>query len=140
MQLEDYFEFETFETKFGPVERIRIKGYRLAIEHIVDCFRNGISPETIVREIYPNIDLEKVYATITYYLHNREKVDSYIRRCEEIGEQYYQEHKQQPEPDVVKRLKALKAAKGLKEAAEGPTPLSGLGPATAPLVAEPVST
>ena len=26
MQLEDYFEFEKFETKFGVVDRIRLKG------------------------------------------------------------------------------------------------------------------
>ncbi len=28
MQLEDYFELEQLETKFGPVEQIRIKGHR----------------------------------------------------------------------------------------------------------------
>ena len=39
MQLEDNFEFETFDSKFGPVERIRIKGHRIAIEHVIECIQ-----------------------------------------------------------------------------------------------------
>jgi len=35
MQLEDYFDFETCETKFGPVERIRIKDHRISIEYVI---------------------------------------------------------------------------------------------------------
>ena len=50
MQLEDYFEFEKFETKHGPVERIRIKGHRIAIEHVVELFNQGLSPERIRRK------------------------------------------------------------------------------------------
>jgi uncharacterized protein (DUF433 family) len=109
MQLEEYFDFETHESKFGPVQRIRLKGHRISIEHVVQYFKEGFSPETICREIYPSLSLEKVYASITYYLHNKDAIEEYIRRCDEIGDKYYQEYLAQPEPDVVKRLRALKA-------------------------------
>jgi uncharacterized protein (DUF433 family) len=109
MQLEDYFEFESFETKFGPTERIRIKGHRIPIECVIEAFHNGASPDAIVRELYPSLNLEKVFATLTYYLHNRERVDDYIRRSEEIGEKRYEEWAAQEPSPVVKRIQELKA-------------------------------
>src|SRR6266446_257176 len=95
MQLEDYFEFERFDTKFGPVERIRIKGHRIAIENIIEPYNTGVPPDTIVRKYYPTLSLEEVYATIAYYLHNQKVVDAYMRRGDDIGELFYQEHLQQ---------------------------------------------
>jgi uncharacterized protein (DUF433 family) len=109
MQLEDYFDFETFDTKFGPAERIRIKGHRIGIEHLLDHYKEGFSPEAILRDVYPTLNLEKIYATILYFLANRERVESYLRRTSDVGEQFYQEHLQQPETEVVKRMKAILA-------------------------------
>src|SRR5207247_1441393 len=109
MQLEDYFDFETHESKFGPVQRIRIRGHRISIEHVIEYFKEGFSPETIAREIYPSLSLEKVYATITYYLHNKGDVEEYLRRGDEIADKHYQEYLTRPEPEVVKRLRAIKA-------------------------------
>src|SRR5436190_1545791 len=94
MQLEDYFEFETFETKFGPVERIRIKGHRISLENVIEFFKQGMQPDQIQREMYPSLTLEEVYAAITYYLHNKEAVDDYIKRGDKIGDAYYQEYLQ----------------------------------------------
>ncbi len=107
MQLDDYFEFEKFETKHGPAERIRIKGHRIAIEHVIELFNQGMSPERI-RHNLPTLNLEKVYATITYYLHNKQEVDDYIERSEKIGDAFYQEWLANPSP-LVERLRALKA-------------------------------
>ena len=107
MQLEDYFEFEKFETKHGPVERIRIKGHRIAIERVVELFKQGLSPERI-RHNFPTLNLEKVYATITYYLANQQAVDDYIVRGEEIADAFYQEWLANPNP-ATERLRALKA-------------------------------
>jgi uncharacterized protein (DUF433 family) len=95
MQLEDYFEFEKFETPHGPVERIRIKGHRIAIEHVIELHKQGISAEDIANVHYPSLSLEEVYATLTYYLHNKAEVDAYDRRGEEIAEAYYQEYLKQ---------------------------------------------
>lgn len=105
MQLEDYFEFEKFQTPFGEAERIRIKGHRIAIEIVVNDWKAGLLPEQIVAR-YPTLNLEKVFATLTYYLHNKERVEAYIEQSDRIGEAYYQEYLKKEPPEVVKRLRA----------------------------------
>jgi uncharacterized protein (DUF433 family) len=101
MQLEDYFEFEKFETPHGPVERIRIKGHRIAIEHVIELHKQGVSAEDIAKVHYPSLTLEEVYATLTYYLHNKAEVEEYDRRGEEIAEAYYQDYRNRG-PDFLK--------------------------------------
>ena len=109
MQLEDYFEFEKFDTKFGPVERIRIKGHRISIEHVLDFYKQGMSPDVIQRDHYSSLTLEEVYATITYYLHNKERVDVYLKHGEEVAEAYYQEYLALEPSPVVERLRNMAA-------------------------------
>src|SRR5258707_104784 len=94
MQLEDYFEFEKLDSKFGPVERIRIKGHRIAIENVIEFFNQGTPPDQIQRDAYPTLSLEEVYATITYYLRNKADVDAYFQRGEKIEAAYYQEYQE----------------------------------------------
>ncbi|WP_225225326.1 DUF433 domain-containing protein [Komarekiella delphini-convector] len=65
MQLEDYFEF------LNP-DDIRIKGHRIGIDNVIQYYLQGYSPEQILEEL-PSLNLEKIYATLTYYLHNRFK-------------------------------------------------------------------
>ena len=86
MQLEDYFEFEKFDSPFGPFERIRIKGHRIAIDNVLEFYNQGVPAEEIVETHYPSLTLEEVFATLTYYLHNREAVDAYIRRGMRLAE------------------------------------------------------
>ncbi len=111
MRLEEYLEFEKIDTQFGPVERIRIKGHRIALEHVVEPFNAGVPPDTIVRDYYPTLSREEVYAAIAYYLHNQAKMDEYIREGEEIGGKYYQEYFQKEPPPALERLRALKSEK-----------------------------
>ena len=92
MHLEDYFLFEKFPSKFGEVERIRIKGHRISIENVLEYYKAGKTAEQIQSEVYPTLTLEEVYATITYYLHNRERVEDYIRQGEKVGDAWYQEY------------------------------------------------
>ena len=92
MQLEDYFDFEKFDTKFGVAEEITIKGHRISIEFVIECFNQGMTAEQIQQQEYPSLTLGEVYATITYYLHNKAEVDEYNRRGEEVAEAYYQEY------------------------------------------------
>lgn len=108
MQLEDCFEFETFDTKFGPVERIRIKDHRIAIEHVIELYNQGVTAEKIIELSFPSLTLAEVYATITYYLHNQDRVDEYIRKNWDYSETFYQDYLQQEPSPVVKRLRALK--------------------------------
>src|SRR5260370_26551314 len=107
MQLEDYFLFEKFPSKFGEVERIRIKGHRIAIQNVLEYYKAGKTAEQIQREVYPSLTLQEVYATITYYLHNQQEVEAYIERAAKIGDAYYDEWFRQEPSEAVKRLRAL---------------------------------
>jgi uncharacterized protein (DUF433 family) len=109
MKLEDYFDFERFDTEFGVAERIRIKGHRISIEHVIDFFNAGVSAELIQQVHYPSLTLEEVQATITYYLQNKKEVEAYFDRGRKIGDAFYQEYLKQEPPPVVKRLRALRA-------------------------------
>jgi uncharacterized protein (DUF433 family) len=111
MQLEDYFEFEKHDTKFGPVDRIRIKGHRISIENVIEPFVAGVPPDTIASKYFPSLTLEEIYAAITYYLHNRNAVDEYIRHGDAIAEKFYQEYLQKEPDEMMLRLRTLKAEK-----------------------------
>ncbi len=101
MRLEDYFNFLAQDD-------IRLKGSRIGIESILyEYIYREQPPEAIVRR-FPTLTLEQIYATILYYLHNREKIEAYIADWLEWGKQMREEQKRNP-PAVVARLQALKA-------------------------------
>jgi uncharacterized protein (DUF433 family) len=102
MELESYFEFD-------DCDRIRVKGTRMAIEFLIDRFKEGESPETIARDYPHSVNLEQVYATITYYLHNKEIIEAYLQRKRAFEEAAYEEYLRQEPPEVVKRLLAIRA-------------------------------
>jgi uncharacterized protein (DUF433 family) len=101
MQLEDYFEFE----KFPDCDRILVKGTRIAIEMIIGDYLNGFLPEQIVHNYRRSLNLEQVFATLTYYFHNKAEVDAYMERGRQFEEALYQEHLQREPPEVLKRLR-----------------------------------
>jgi uncharacterized protein (DUF433 family) len=105
MQLEDYFEFE----KFDWCDCILVKGTRIDIEHLLNLFLAGESAERIHQQFHRYLTLEQVYATITYYLHNKAAMDAYLDRGRVLAEQQYQEHLKTEPPEVVKRLQTLAA-------------------------------
>jgi len=51
--------------------------------------------------------LEKIYATITYYLSDRPKLDAYLLRVRQQREQRYQEWAANPSP-LIQRLQAIR--------------------------------
>ncbi|NJP07311.1 MAG: DUF433 domain-containing protein [Chloroflexaceae bacterium] len=55
----------------------------------------GFSPEQIARH-YPGLSLEKIYATITYYLHKQDELDQYIAEGEAWKEEQYQQSLRDP--------------------------------------------
>jgi uncharacterized protein (DUF433 family) len=58
-----------------------VAGTRISLDSIVYPFKNGASPEAILRS-FPLIgSLEKVYGAITFYLANTELVERYL--CEQ---------------------------------------------------------
>ncbi|MEM9540055.1 MAG: DUF433 domain-containing protein [Cyanobacteria bacterium P01_E01_bin.42] len=100
MNLEDYFEF------LAP-DNIRIKGHRMGIETIIESFLNGCEPSDIAIA-YPGLVLETIYATITYYLHNRSELDAYLMRLRDEKEAEYQQARKNP-PPIVQRMIDVKA-------------------------------
>ena len=101
MQLEDYFDF------LAP-DDIRIKGSRIGIESVLyEYIHREQSPEAIAIR-FPTLTLEQVYATILYYLHNRERIEAYIADWLEYGRRMREEQDRNP-PPVIVRLRALKA-------------------------------
>lgn len=103
MLLEDYFDFLAEDD-------IRVKSTRIGIETILyDYLFKAKTPEEIANT-YTSLNLEQVYATILYYLHNKEKVSAYITDWLEWGEKMLARQKLHPRP-VVERLRKLKAEK-----------------------------
>jgi uncharacterized protein (DUF433 family) len=118
MQLEDYLDFEITEIEpFGNVETIRVKGTRIGIEFIINPYLQGDSPERIFQGYRHNLSLEQVYAAITYYLHNKSRIEEYLKRGKEITDFNYQEHLKKGPSEFEQRLRNLKAS---KEAAKVP--------------------
>jgi uncharacterized protein (DUF433 family) len=56
---------------------IRISPTRITLDTVVEVFNAGHSAEEIVLQ-FPSLSLAGVYATIAYYLNNREAVDRYM--------------------------------------------------------------
>jgi uncharacterized protein (DUF433 family) len=95
MQLEDYFDF------LAPND-IRLKGHRIGIESILyEYIHRDQTPEEIV-DTFPTLSLEQIYATILYYLHNREKIDTYITQWIEHGQKMREEQERNPTPLMTK--------------------------------------
>lgn len=107
----EYFNF------FAP-EDIRLKNSRIGIETIlyeyIDC---GRSPEEIA-QIYKSVSLEQVYATILYYLQNKETVSAYMKNWIEHGHRMREEQRLNP-PPVSEKLRQLRIARQAKKQANG---------------------
>jgi uncharacterized protein (DUF433 family) len=100
MQLEEYFDF------WDP-DDIRIKGTRIGIESILyEYIHNAGSPEEINERFY-TVSLEQVYATILYYLHDKETVGAYLTRHLEYCRAAREAYERNP-PPVAVRLRRIK--------------------------------
>ncbi|WP_373526450.1 DUF433 domain-containing protein [Nostoc sp.] len=101
MQLEEYFNV------LAP-DDIRLKGTRIGIETILyDYIYHARTAEEIA-QTYLSLTLEQVYATILYYLHNREAMSQYLGDWVEHGERMREEQRRNPSPARMK-LRNLKA-------------------------------
>lgn len=105
--LSDYLEFVSSD-------EIRIRGHRLGLEHVVECYRQGYTPEAI-REEYPGLALPAIYATITFYLLHQDIVDEYLARRDARAEAAYLAWLAQPKPPAYLRLQQLKARRALSQ-------------------------
>ena len=83
MDLRDYFDFI-------DDENIRIHGHRVYVDNVLSNYLWGEGPDEL-QQRYPQMSMEKIYATILYYLANKEEVDAYMARVEKGREERYQE-------------------------------------------------
>ena len=110
-QLEDYFSFLRNDD-------IRLKGSRIGIETILyEYLFRARTPEEIAN-IYTSLTLEQVYATILYYLHNKEAVGKYITEWVEWGDKMREEQRRNPSP-AAKKIRKLRAARDAMRKADG---------------------
>jgi len=68
----------------------RIAGTRISLDSVVYSFCEGATPEEICQD-FPGLSLAQVYATIAYYLNNREEVDRYLQEAEQSAEELRQD-------------------------------------------------
>jgi uncharacterized protein (DUF433 family) len=107
MQLEEFFNF------LSP-DDIRLKGSRIGIESVLyEYVHRGKTPEEIA-ERFDTLTLDQVYATILYYLQNKEAVEKYLSDWIEFGRTARAE---QPPPtaDFLERVRQYKAARSDRE-------------------------
>lgn len=87
---------------------MRVGKAAVALESVLAGFEQGHTPETI-RSQYPALTLEEVYGAITYSLAHSKEVEQYLKRQNELWQQW-QERLQQSESPVLERLRALRQA------------------------------
>lgn len=102
MDLDDYFEQLA-------ADDIRIKGTRIGIESVLyEYVHRGQTAEVIAAR-FPSLRLDQVYATILWYLRDRERLDAYLADWLAFGEEARATQAQNP-PTVVRKLRQIKAA------------------------------
>ncbi|MBC6474682.1 MAG: DUF433 domain-containing protein [Hormoscilla sp. GM102CHS1] len=115
-QLEDYFNFLT------PND-IRLKNSRIGIETILYAYIYRARTAEEIAQTYPTLSLEQVYATILYYLQEKEKIVKYMADWLEHCLRSEREQDENP-PDFVLKLRKLKAEQAAEKQATNEYPLS----------------
>ena len=64
---------------------IRVGNSRVLLEIVIRAFQDGASPESIVSQ-YSTLTLSDAYGAIAYYLKNKETVEEYLDKREELAE------------------------------------------------------
>jgi uncharacterized protein (DUF433 family) len=101
MDLEAYFD------QLAP-DDIRIRGTRIGIERILyEYVHRGQTPEAIA-ERFSSVSLEQVYATILWYLRDRERLDAYLADWLAFSRSAHAAQERNP-PPVVLKLRQRKA-------------------------------
>lgn len=80
---------------------VRIGGTRVLLDLVVQTFREGVAPETIV-QMYSSLQLADVYGVIAYYLRHQTEVDNYLRQREQEAAQIRQQNLAHFPPDGVR--------------------------------------
>ena len=113
MQLDDYFNF------LAP-DDIRLRGHRIGIESILYAYiHEAMTPEEIAAR-FPTLTLDQVYATILYYLRNKERIHEYLTAWIEHGRRMRAAQEANPTPGML-RLRQLRAERDAGADVHAPT-------------------
>jgi uncharacterized protein (DUF433 family) len=89
---------------------LRVGSLGVSLDSVVIAFQQGHSAETI-QQLYPALSLEEVYGAIAYYLANRDEIDRYLERQEQLCARVRDRAGRNPS-SVVQRLRALAKVSG----------------------------
>jgi len=89
---------------------IRVSGTRVTLDSVLHAFQGGAAAEEIAYR-FPTVPLGDIYAVISYYLQETERVDAYLARREAHAAEVRRENEARfPSEGIRERLLARKAA------------------------------
>jgi uncharacterized protein (DUF433 family) len=94
------------------VGSIRLAGHRIDLAHVLHCYNEGYSAETLWSE-YPTVPLAVIHKLIGFYLENQAELDAYL--AEYASEMNRERRSPAPGPttaEMRQRLQAKRSAKG----------------------------
>ena len=98
---------------------IRVAETRVTLDTVVAAFNEGATAEEIVAD-YPSLDLADVYAVISYYLHKRADVDTYLSKRQQQAREIRQQNEARFDPHGIRdRLLARRTNKKVDSASTG---------------------
>ena len=113
MLLEDYFDFLS-------QNEIRLKGHRIGIEDVLyEHIYNELTPAELAGR-FPSLSAEQIYATILYYLNNRERMNAYLAEWLEHGRRMREEQAHNPTPTMLKLRRIKSELRTERETIEQP--------------------
>jgi uncharacterized protein (DUF433 family) len=59
---------------------IHLSGHRIGLDDVIYYFKEGYSPEKLLEQ-FPSLSLRLIEDVISFYLKNRESMDSYVAEC-----------------------------------------------------------
>ena len=83
----------------------RVTGSRVSLDSVVWGYWSGLTPEEIVVQ-FPTLSPEQVYGAIAWYLGNRNEADQYLRKQQEVWNQWRAKSSAAPS-EAVSRLRSL---------------------------------
>jgi uncharacterized protein (DUF433 family) len=98
----------------------RVGGTRIPLERVIEAYKDGATPETIVRW-FDSLRLADVYAVLSYYLNHTDEVEAYLREREAVAAEVRRkiEAGQPPRPGLRDELLARRARTEADDAPAG---------------------
>lgn len=85
---------------------VRVGKTRVPLDSVISSFNSGATAEEIAYR-FPSLELADIYAVISYYLKNREEVESYLVRRQNIKDRVQEQNRLRFGSDITReRLEA----------------------------------